>query len=314
MTLSEFNKGIYSSSGGGGLGGAKVTEHNRLTPEEMMLLPTRPKERSSEELHYGRLGGGFSSYGRSGPGAGRGMRDREDSYGSWGSGRRQHGGFNEEIRGPPSRVSDFDQPSRADEVDNWAMAKKASPLLDSGGQIDTVLGTGGSGGFSKADEVDNWVAGKRSNPTRSSTFGSGFRDSGPEPDRWSRSGVRDSGPEPDRWSRGGAKPREEVLAEKGWIGRSWILKLKQRRKLVGLPALIPAGHRVHNLTGPKVPSSKGLKMQSTRPKLNPFGAAKPREVCWKSEVTGGSILEMNFDSSADRCLASLSSFCSFSIH
>ncbi|GMI70792.1 eukaryotic initiation factor 4B2 [Hibiscus trionum] len=206
MTLSEFTMGNYSSSSGGRLGGAKVTEHNRLTPEEMMLLPTRPKERSAEELQHGHLGGGFSSYGRSGPPAGRGMRDREDSDGSWGSGRRQHGGFNEERRGPPSRVSDFDQPSRADEVDNWAMAKKASPSLDSVSQNRYGgLGTGGSGGFSKADEVDNWTAGKRSIATRSSTSGSGFRDSGPEPERWSRGGVRDSGPDHDRWSRGGVR-------------------------------------------------------------------------------------------------------------
>ncbi|KAE8667236.1 hypothetical protein F3Y22_tig00112429pilonHSYRG00076 [Hibiscus syriacus] len=207
QTLSEFYLGTYSSYGGGGLGGdAKVTEYNRLTPQEMMLLPTGPKERSAEELQYGRLGGGFSSYGRTGPHAGRGMRHYEDSDGSWGSGRRQHGGFNEERRGPSSRVSDFDQSSRADEVDNWAMTKKVIPSMDSGRQNRYGgLGTGGSGGFSKADEADNWTAGKRSIPTRSSTFGSGFADSGPEPDRWSRGGVRDPGPEPDRWSRAGAR-------------------------------------------------------------------------------------------------------------
>ncbi|MBA0607547.1 hypothetical protein Godav_019826, partial [Gossypium davidsonii] len=168
MTLSEFNMGTYSSSGGGGLGSARVTENNKLTPEEMMLLPTRPKERSTEELQFGQLGGGFSSYGRSGPPAGRVMRDREDSDGSWGFGRRQQGGFNEERRGPPSRVSDYDQPSRADEVDNWAIAKKASPSLDSGRQNRYGgLGTGGGGGFSKADEADNWTALKRSIPSRS---------------------------------------------------------------------------------------------------------------------------------------------------
>ncbi|GMI87743.1 eukaryotic translation initiation factor 4B1 [Hibiscus trionum] len=331
MTLSEFTMGTYSSSGGGGLSGARVTEHNRLTPEEMMLLPTRPKERSSEELQYGRLGGGFSSYGRSGPGAGRGMRDREDSDGSWGSGRRQHGGFNEERRGPSSRVSDFDQPSRADEVDNWAMAKKASPSLDAGRQNRYGgLGTGGNGGFSRADEVDNWTAGRRPIPTRSSTFGSGFRDSGPEPDRWSRGGVRDSGLEPDRWSRGGfrdsgsepdrwsrggggggireerprlvldpprgevnelvvktnrsnpfgaAKPREEVLADKGLDWKKLDSEIEAKKEIsrpTSSHSSRPSSAQSSRSEGPQ---QQGIENAiKPRPKVNPFGDAKPREV------------------------------------
>ncbi|XP_039006844.1 eukaryotic translation initiation factor 4B2-like isoform X2 [Hibiscus syriacus] len=295
MSLSEFNQGTYSSSGGGGLGGAKVTEHNRLTPEEMMLLPTRPKERSSEEFQYGRLGGGFSSYGRSGPGAGRGIRDREDSDGSWGSGRRQHGGFNEERRGPPSRVSDFDQPSRADEVDNWAMEKKASPSLDSGRQ--NRYGGLGTGAFSKADEVDNWTTGKRSNPTRSSTFGSGFRDSGPEPDRWSRSGgTREDRPrlvlDPPRGEVnelvvktnrsnpfGAAKPREEVLAEKGLDWKkldSEIEAKKETSRPTSAHSSRPSSAQSSRSEGPQ---QQGFENAiKTRPKVNPFGAAKPREV------------------------------------
>ncbi|KAK8582894.1 hypothetical protein V6N13_069662 [Hibiscus sabdariffa] len=345
MTLSEFTMGTFSSSSGGGLGGAKVTEHNRLTPDEMMLLPTRPKERSAEELQHGRLGGGFSSYGRSGPPAGRGMRDREDSDGSWGSGRRQHGGFNEERRGPPSRVSDFDQPSRADEVDNWAMAKKVSPSLDSGWQNRYGgLGTGGRGGFSKADEVDNWTAGKRPIATRSSTSGSDFynsgpehdrwsrgaaRDSGPDTDRWSRGGARDSGPEPDRWSRGGArysgpepdrwsrgvgggireerprlaldpprgevnelvvktnkwspfgaaKPREEVLAEKGLDWKkldSEIEAKKETSRPTSAHSSRPSSAQSSRSEGPQ---QQGIENAiKPRPKVNPFGDAKPREV------------------------------------
>ncbi|KAE8705507.1 hypothetical protein F3Y22_tig00110429pilonHSYRG01474 [Hibiscus syriacus] len=211
MTLSEFNK--------------------------MMLLPTRPKEHTAEEMQYGRLGGGFSSYGRSGPSAARGMRERDGSDGSWGSGRRQYGGFDEERRGPPSRFSDYDQSSRADKADNWAVAKKTTPSFDSGRQNRYGgLGTGGGVGNSKADEADQWTAGKRPIQARSSTFGSGFHDFGPEPDIWTQGGggggfreerprlvldpprgevnesaVKTNKPNPF----GAARPREQVLAEKG---------------------------------------------------------------------------------------------------
>ncbi|KAF2307058.1 hypothetical protein GH714_024597 [Hevea brasiliensis] len=153
--------------------------------------------------------------------------------------RRQYGGFDEERRGPPPRVSDYDQPSRADEIDNWAMMKKSLPSFDSGRQNRYgSLGGGGGGGMgggSRADEVDNWGSAKKPLPTRS-TFGSGFRDSGPESDRWRRGGVREpererprlileppkadvAANETPKTSRpnpfGAARPREQVLAEKG---------------------------------------------------------------------------------------------------
>ncbi|XP_007044834.2 PREDICTED: eukaryotic translation initiation factor 4B2 [Theobroma cacao] len=298
MTLSEFTMGTYSSSGGG----ARVTEYNRLTPEEMMLLPTRPKERSAEEMQYGRLGGGFSSYGRSGPPAGRVMRDREDSDGSWGSGRRAYGGFDEERRGPPSRVSDYDPPSRADEVDNWAMAKKATSSFDSGRQNRYGgLGTGGGGGMSRADEVDNWTAGKRPIPVRSSTFGSGFRDSGPEPDRWTRGGgggggfreerprlvldpprgevnepvVKTNKPNPF----GAARPREEVLAEKGLDWKTLDSEI-EAKKVTSRPTSAhssrPSSAQSSRSEGPQQQAIENV--VKPRPKVNPFGDAKPREV------------------------------------
>ncbi|XVE92314.1 hypothetical protein REPUB_Repub01dG0085900 [Reevesia pubescens] len=299
MSLSEFTMGTYSSSSGVG-GGARKTESNRLTPEEMMLLPTRPKERSAEEMQYGRHGGGFSSYGRSGPHAGRVKGERDDSDGSWGSGRRQYGGFDEERRGPPSRVSDYDQPSRADEVDTWAMAKKAIPLFDSGRQNRYGgLGTGGGGGISRADEVDNWTAGKRPIPARSPTFGSGYRDSGPEPDRWTRGGdggfreerprlvldpprgevneavVKTNKPNPF----GAARPREEVLAEKGLDWKKLDSEI-EAKKVTSRPT------SAHSSRPSSAQSSRseGLQQQGIenvvkpRVKVNPFGDAKPREL------------------------------------
>ncbi|OMO81630.1 Plant specific eukaryotic initiation factor 4B [Corchorus olitorius] len=302
MTLSEFNMGSYSSSGGGGVGGGvRASEYSKLTPEEMMILPTRPKERSAEEMQFGRLGGGFSNYGRSGPPAGRVMRDREDSDGSWGSGRRQYGGFDEERRGPPSRVSDYDQPSRADEVDNWAMAKKPMPSFDSGRQSRYGgLGSGGGGGMSRADEVDNWTAGKRPIPTRSSTFGSGFRDSGPEPDRWTRGGggggFRDERPklvlDPPRGEVdepvvktnrpnpfGAARPREQVLAEKGLDWKKLDSEIDAKKVTSR-----PTSSHSSRPTSAQSSRSEGPQQQGIenavkpRPKVNPFGDAKPREV------------------------------------
>ncbi|KAE8716573.1 hypothetical protein F3Y22_tig00110114pilonHSYRG00328 [Hibiscus syriacus] len=302
MTLSEFNRVTNSSSGGGGVGvGARVTDYNKLTPEEMMLLPTRPKERTAGEMHYGRLGGGFSSYGRPGPSAGRGMRERDGNDGLWGSGRRQFGGFDEERRGPPSRVSDYDQPSRADEADNWAVAKKTTPLFDSGCQNRYGgLGTGGGVGNSKADEADNWAAGKRPIQARPSTFGSGFRDSGPEPDRWIRGGggggfreerprlvldpprgevnesaVKTNKPNPF----GAARPREQVLAEKGLDWKkldSDIESKKVSSRPTSSHSSRPSSAQSSRSEGPQLQGIENVVKH--RPKVNPFADAKPREV------------------------------------
>ncbi|KAG2283587.1 hypothetical protein Bca52824_054807 [Brassica carinata] len=108
MTLSEFTSGAYAAPGGRSSVG--------LTQQEILQLPTGPRQRSEDEMQQpGRLGGGFSSYG------GRGPRDRDDS----GGGRRPYGGgFDDERRGDQSRVSDFPQASRADEDDDWGKAKK----------------------------------------------------------------------------------------------------------------------------------------------------------------------------------------------
>lgn len=288
MTLSEFTMSSYSSDKG-------------LTHDETLRLPTGPKERSAEEMQYGRLGGGFSSYGRSGSMGGRG-RDRDDGDGSWGGGgRRSYGGFDEERRGPPpsARVSDIDQPSRADEVDNWALTKKSLPSLDSGRQNRY----GSLGGGSKADEIDNWTAGKKPLPARSSTFGSGFRESGQEPDRWSRGGFRETERErprlvldprrgdlalnepPVKTNKpspfGEARPREEVLAGKGLDYKKWELEFEAKKVSVGTPT------SAHSSRPASAHSSRsegqGLQQGNEnvvkpRPKVNPFGEAKPREV------------------------------------
>ncbi|KAI6686616.1 hypothetical protein NL676_032529 [Syzygium grande] len=267
----------------------------------MMRLPTGPKERSAEEMQYGRLGGGFSSYGRSGAPPNRNREDGDTSWGGGGGsggGRRSYGGFEDDRYGPPpSRVSEFDQPSRADEVDNWAMTKKSLPSLDSTRQTryDSL------GGGSRADDVDNWAAGKKPQPPPPSrSFGSGFRDSGTEPDRWNRGGggggfnterpklVLDPpkgdsvGNEVAKSSRaspfGAARPREEVLAEKGLDYRK--LESEIEAKKTSRPT---SAHSSRPSSAQSSRSeSQGLQgienVARPRPKVNPFGEAKPREV------------------------------------
>ncbi|KAF3431181.1 hypothetical protein FNV43_RR25911 [Rhamnella rubrinervis] len=296
MSLNEFYKGGYTDSGPG----ARGNEYTGLTQDEMLRLPTGPKERSPEEMQYGR---GFSNYGRSGPPPGR-VRDREDSDGSWGGGgRRSYGGFDEERRGP-SRVSDFDQPSRADEVDNWAMGKKSLPSFESGRQnrYESLGGGGGmGGGASRADGVDNWAVGKKPAPARSSAFGSGgFRDS--EPDRWSRGGgfregererprlvldppkgdagaseppvVKTNKPNPF----GAARPREDVLAEKGldWKKLESEIEAKKTSRPTSAHSSRPSSAQSSRSEGPGLQG--GESVVKSRPKVNPFGDAKPREV------------------------------------
>lgn len=298
MTLSEFTLGAYSSGPGAA---APDYSYNRLTPDEMLRLPTAPRERSAEEMQHSRLGGGFSSYGR----PSRTMRDRDDSWGS--ANRRSYGGFDDEQpqrRGPPPRVSEIDQPSRADEVDNWATAKKSFTTVQShdSSRQNRYGGLGSGGGFSRADEVDNWAAGKKPIPTRSSTFGSGFRSSGPEPDRWTRGagGFRDERsrlnldpPKPALGANdiavqtnkpnpfGAARPREEVLAEKGLDWKKLEMELETKKVTTSRPTSShssrPSSAQSNRSESQGLQGSENV-VKPTRPKVNPFGDAKPREV------------------------------------
>ncbi|KAL8241648.1 hypothetical protein R6Q59_011950 [Mikania micrantha] len=310
MTLQEFT---MAGAGGGGIGGGGsrrdlAFEHKGLTPVEMMQLPTGPKERSAEEMQYGRIGGGFSLYGGGRTGGGPRMRDRDaDGDGSWGSNRRSHGGYDDDRRTSASRNSEYDQPSRADEVDNWAMTKK-TPSFDSATRPNRYNSLGGSGGLitggggvSRADEIDNWTVNKKPiapAPARSSTLGSGFRDSGgPEPDRWSRGGNQErrrlvldppkgenvqieplgKGNKPNPF--GNARPREEILAEKGLDWRKADLEL-EAKKINSRPTSSHSTSRPGSAqSGGSADAPVALQgLEKPRPKVNPFGDAKPREV------------------------------------
>lgn len=298
MTLSEFYVTPATASRDTSF------EYKRLTPDEMLRLPTGPKERSAEEMQSGRLGGGFRLYGQSGPQPGR-MRDRDgDSDGSWGGGRRSYGGFDDDRRGPPSRAPDFDQPSRADEDDNWSSTKRSIPSssIDSGrSNRYGSLGGGAGGGGSKADEVDNWTIGKKPHPVRSNTFGSGFGERAPESDRWVRGRLNEHERERERPRLfldpprgeasvneevksnkpnpfGAARPREEVLAEKGldWKKLESEIEAKKTSRPTSSHSSRPSSAQSSRSEAVFQQGPEGA--PRPRLKVNPFGDAKPREV------------------------------------
>ncbi|KAK4485737.1 hypothetical protein RD792_008383 [Penstemon davidsonii] len=281
MTLQEFTMQSSTYSGSAPSRG--------LTPEEMLRLPTGPKERSPDEMQHGRLGGGFSNYG-----------SRAGSDGP-NQGRRSYGFDDDNRRGQMPRVSEPDQPSRADGVDNWGSMKRQpqtlpehnSGLARTGPKYGSLGGGGGPGVASRADEVDNWASVKKpiSQPyhqqTRSSSFGSGF--SRPEPDRWTKNEppkseaevvVKVNKPNPF----GAARPREEVLAEKGLDWKKLDLDIDEKKQLQNS---VSGGSRPTSSQSsrPETPHSTRSEVAAVsegaakqKPKLNPFGDAKPREV------------------------------------
>ncbi|KAG8071292.1 hypothetical protein GUJ93_ZPchr0006g42948 [Zizania palustris] len=295
VSLSEF-----FTYGASGRRPAAPAEPKGLTPQEMMMLPTGPRERSAEELDRSRLGGGFRSYG--------------------GSGDRRGGGFDDDGRRGPGRDADLEMPSRADESGDWSMNKKSfTPLpADSGarnryGSLGGGTGTAPSSG--RADDDGDWSRGKKPMPlpSRYPSLGSGggsgfgFRDSPTsiEPDRWSRAAPHNGDRErprlvldpPKRDSSttqtpaeagrsrpspfAAARPREDVLAEKGldWRKIETEIDHKTSRPTSSQSSRPGSAHSSR-------PGSPGSQLSAVgsegalraRPKVNPFGDAKPREI------------------------------------
>ncbi|KAJ8569734.1 hypothetical protein K7X08_006311 [Anisodus acutangulus] len=301
MTLQEFTMHSTNTTGTGYRSGST----NRLTPDEMLRLPTGPKERSAEEMGYGRLGGGSRSMG---PQSGRGGGG--DGEGSWGGNRRSYGGgFDDDRRGPPSRGSDFDQPSRADEADNWASSKKSLPMCSGRSNRYESLGTGGVGGISRADGDDNWGASKKQHPNvgpqpvGKSFFPDSRPDSRPEMERWSRDSgnherqrlvldqhkmevgsenvnetvVKVNKPNPF----GAARPREEVLAEKGLDWKKLDKEIEVKKGIGSRPGSSQSSRPGSSHSARSEPPMGGMVeggVNKPKPKVNPFGDAKPREV------------------------------------
>lgn len=273
MSLHEYNMSGSAPSRG-------------LTHEEMLLLPTGPKERSADEMHSGRIGGGFSNYGSN--------LGRPREY----EGRRSYG-FQEDRPQPQPRVSELDQPSRADEVDNWASMKRQMvpeyfPPQSRPAPGGKYTSLGGTGAASRADEVDNWATDKRpislpQQQTRSSSFGSGY--SRPDPDRWARPALSSPKLETDAVVKvnkpnpfGTARPREEVLAEKGLDWKKLDLEIEgKQQQSSGVGGSRPASSQSSRPDSPlsnKSGVTGGVGEGAVKPKakVNPFGDAKPREV------------------------------------
>ncbi|KAL7125461.1 hypothetical protein ABFS83_14G119000 [Erythranthe nasuta] len=142
-----------------------------LTHDELIHLPTGPRERSAEELDRNKLGGGFRSYG------GGGGRDEQP---------RRQGSFN--------RDSDREfASSRADETDDWGAGKKSSSNNVSDRR---ERGERGGGFFSdsqsRADDVSNWSSNKSSAPPepkrydKRGSFGSESSNGGGDSGNWGK--------------------------------------------------------------------------------------------------------------------------------
>jgi len=287
---------------------AAPVEPRGLTPDEMMMLPTGPRERSDEELDRSR---GFRSYGGGG-------------FGGPGGGERR--GFDDEGR-RGSRSSDLDMPSRADEVDDWGATKKFTPAATDSGRRDRF---GGPSPMGRADDIDDWSRDKKPLPSRYPSLGSGGGGSGFR----SSSGFRDSlgfrdssaSSDSDRWVRGAtpmphngegagerprivlnppkrdpaatstppaevarnrpspfgaARPREDVLTEKGVDWRKLESGIEQK---TSHPT--SSNSSKENGADSSHPGSPGSQVSAVGsegapgawPKVNPFGDAKPREV------------------------------------
>ncbi|RLN06935.1 eukaryotic translation initiation factor 4B1-like [Panicum miliaceum] len=273
---------------------APAPEPKGLTPAEMMMLPTGPRERSADELDRPRgLGGGFRSYGD------------EDGR-----------------RGPPGRGADLDMPSRADEDRDWSMSKKSLAPADSGprSRYGGLGGGGAPASVGRADDDGDWSRGKKPMPSGPSRYpslgtgggGGGFRDSPvstDSSDRWSRAAPAPTNGERERprlvldppkrdasatptlpaeagRSRpspfGAARPREDVLADKGLDWKKMETEIDQKKTSRPTSSQSSRPESPHSSRpgspGSQVPAAGSEGAPRARPKVNPFGDAKPREV------------------------------------
>ncbi|KAK4284834.1 hypothetical protein QN277_001614 [Acacia crassicarpa] len=208
LSLAEF-------SSFGGSKPAQTSQSHVFTHEDLVMLPTGPRQRTAEELDRdrNRLGGGFRSYGSSDrPNRNYGGDDSSNSR--WGSSRvsdepRRSGSFGREANRDMA-------PSRADEIDNWAAAKKSTVgngferrERDRGRFFDSP---------SRADESDSWASKKNFVPSEGRRFGSngggfererkvGFGSSGgADSDNWNRKKV-ESNSGNERSETGSVRPR-----------------------------------------------------------------------------------------------------------
>ncbi|KAL2469305.1 glycine-rich protein [Forsythia ovata] len=234
------------------------------TPDELLALPTAPRQRSEEELDRNRLGGGFRSYGSS---YDRPARDEHP---------RRQGSFG----GDSNR--DF-APSRADETDNWATGKKSMVSDGFDGRR-----RGDRGGFfsdsqTRADDSDNWASKKTYVPSEPRRYekrgGFGFESNNgsADSDSWVRKreeerrigGAFDS----LRERRGGFESDSANSDTWGRKGEEGTGGSGSRPRLNLQPRTLPVGEGQKSENG-NVSKPKGN---------NPFGEARPREEVLKEK-------------------------------
>ncbi|KAL6963742.1 hypothetical protein U1Q18_034747 [Sarracenia purpurea var. burkii] len=260
----------------------QTAQSRGLTAEDLMMLPTGPRQRTAEELDRSKLGGGFRSYGSY-------DRNREgDSNSRWGSSRvsdepRTQGGGG--FGGESSREL---APSRADEVDDWGATKKSVT-----GNGFERRERGERGGFfgseSRADESESWVSNKSFVPSEGRRFEGlrerrvGFESSGgADSDNWVKKkeeegrkiGATGGAFDSLREKRGGFDS-----ATNGADSDAWGKRREEGGSGGGRPRL--------NLQPRKLPVSDGQQNGSATPAKpkgsNPFGEARPREEVLKEK-------------------------------
>ncbi|XP_024993504.1 eukaryotic translation initiation factor 4B3-like [Cynara cardunculus var. scolymus] len=231
-----------------------------LTTEDMMMLPTGPRERTAEELDRSRLGGGFRSYGD---------RNNDSSNSRWGSNRSTGGG-------EEGRTSSREY-SRADKTDDWGAQKKSA--VGGGGGFDRKERAGGffEGSNSRADESDRWVSNKSYTPPE-----------GRRNVRFESSGGANSS---DNWG----KKKEEEARRFGGGGGGAFDSLREKGSGNELPDSDNWGRKREEAIGgsrpklnlqprklPVVGDTAELKPNKGS-NLNPFGDARPREQVLKEK-------------------------------
>ncbi|KAL9252095.1 Eukaryotic translation initiation factor 4B3-like protein [Drosera capensis] len=248
LSLAEFTSSSSSAASA-----------NRLTVDELLVLPKAPRERSAEELERPR---GFRDFGD--------LRNNRSRVDGGGFGDRDRDGERER-----DRDSGF---SRADEVDDWSKGKG------------TGFGGGGVGGYerrernggglfssSRANEVDNWGSNKSFVPSSDGRRDRrmGFESNGgADSENWGRKKEEGfEGRRYDRERRGGievdaerwGRKEEEVVNGNGSVGVRPRLNLQ--------PRTLPLDGN-GQLAGKE---EKAIKEEKAVKGANPFGAARPRE-------------------------------------
>ena len=219
---------------------------------------------------------------------------RADEADNWGLAKRSLPIAPPPVRRPAFESAEISHLSRADEADSWAKTKKplTQPPHPLPGGTPAAIDLG-SHIHSRADEADNWISSKKSTQSEETSDATGqIRERKPivlAPASHAHLPVEVTNlpiegtevvvdlppplkPKPNPF--GSARPREAVLADRG-IDQQLSDTVLKDSGTSGLSRPSSSGHSSRPLTPETSMESSG---KSSRPKVNPFGDAKPREV------------------------------------